>query len=210
MLFSRPVCGTKEDQEAINNIRQLLEYERFSRDNMLWDEMRKCYAKDSCISVSWFQGTGEDFVSASECMNAGSRKYYAPHKIHNTLIWVNGDRAVAVMNATIQIRREIAEVEYLVDSDMKLVTRVIREYGQWYIFTFDCIYDQDEMRPVMPSDALTVTKDDLAQYRASYACLSYLTDRTGMQLNQEMLGSDRPEQIEALYRDLDQWLSSEA
>ena len=37
-------------------------------------------------------------------------------------------------------------------------------------------------------------------------CLSYLTDRTGMKLSQDMLGSDQPERIEALYNDLDEWL----
>ena len=50
------------------------------------------------------------------------------------------------------------------------------------------------------------TEEELAQYRASYACLSYLTDRTGMKLSQDMLGSDQPERIEALYNDLDEWL----
>ena len=49
--------------------------------------MRTCFAKDSHVNISWFNGTGEEFVSSSEAMNR-----YAPHQIYNTQMWFNNHR----------------------------------------------------------------------------------------------------------------------
>lgn len=201
MFIKRPMSNSKEEREAKYDIRELLDFERFSRDNAQWDEMRKCFTKDSYVNVSWFQGAGDEFVTASERMNS-----YAPHKIYNTLIWVNGDRAVAIMMATIQIRRVIDEVEYEVDSDVRLVTSVVKEDGQWYIARFECIYDKDEIRPVVPMKTMNISREELSKYRESYACISYLTDKTGMKISQEMLGRDRPEMVEEFFKSLEEWL----
>lgn len=204
MFIKRPMVNSKEEREAKQDIKELLEFERFSRDNAQWAEMRKCFTKDSHVNVSWFQGTGDEFVTASERMNS-----YAPHKVYNTHIWVNGDRAVAIMMATIQLRRIIDNIEYEVDSDVKIVTGVMKVDGQWYIDRFDCIYDKDEMRTVVPTQAGFVSREELAGYRESYACLSYITEKTGMKISQDMIGRDRPEMVEQLYQSLDEWLYAE-
>lgn len=201
MFIKRPMVNSTEEREAKQDIKELLEFERFSRDNAQWTEMRKCFTKDSYVNVSWFQGTGDEFVTASERMNS-----YAPHKVYNTHIWVNGDRAVAIMMATIQLRRVIDEIEYAVDSDVKIVTAVVKVDGQWYIDRFECIYDKDEMRTVVPTQSVGVLREDLAKYRESYACLSYITEKTGMKISQDMVGRDRPEMVEQLYQSFDNWL----
>lgn len=206
MFIKRPMANSREERDAKYDIRELLDFERFSRDNAQWDEMRKCFAKDSHVSVSWFQGTGEEFVNASERMASEGMNSYAPHKIYDTLIWVNGHKAVAIMMATIQLRRVIDGIEYEVDSDVRLVTGVVKEDGQWYIARFECVYDKDEMRPVVPVETMPVSKEELSRYRESYACLSYITAKTGMNISQEMLGRDRPEMVEQLYRTMDEWL----
>ena len=78
--------------------------------------MRTCFAKDSHVNISWFNGTGEEFVSSSEAMNR-----YAPHQIYNTQMWFNNHRAVAIMQATIQFRVDIKNVEMQLDSDTKII-----------------------------------------------------------------------------------------
>lgn len=65
------------------DIKELIEFERFCRDNALWDEMKQCYCKDSYVKISWFEGSGYDFVEASSRMAD-----YAPHRIYNSLIWL--------------------------------------------------------------------------------------------------------------------------
>lgn len=205
MFIKRPIVNSKEEREAKQDIKELLEFERFSRDNAQWAEMRKCFTKDSYVNVSWFQGTGDEFVTASERMNS-----YAPHKVYNTHIWVNRDRAVAIMMATLQLRRVINNIEYVVDSDIKIVTGVVKQEGQWYIDRFECIYDKDEIRTVVPTEVETVSRVELSQYRESYACLSYITEKTGMKISQDMIGRDRPEMVEKLYQSFDNWLFCEA
>lgn len=201
MFIKRPTTNSKDEREAKQDIKELLEFERFSRDNAQWDEMRKCFTKDSYVNVSWFQGTGDEFVTASEQMNS-----YAPHKVYNTQIWVNGDRAVAIMMATLQLSRVIDNQEYLVDSDIKIVTAVVKVDGQWYIDRFECIYDKDEMRTAVPTSTGLISKEDLVGYRESYSCLSYITEKTGMKISQDMIGRDRPELVEELYQSFDKWL----
>ena len=102
MLFERNKPYTQETLLDKENILELIQFERFCRDNALWDSMRTCFAKDSHVSISWFNGTGEEFVSSSEAMNR-----YAPHQIYNTQMWINNHRAVAIMQATIQFRVDI-------------------------------------------------------------------------------------------------------
>ena len=75
-------------------INELIEFERFCRDNALWQQMHGCYSKDSRVTVSRYKGDGCGFVEESSKM-----KTIAPHRIYNTLIWLNSDRAVAVTMA---------------------------------------------------------------------------------------------------------------
>lgn len=98
------------------NILELIQFERFCRDNALWDSMRSCFAEDSRVNISWFDGTGEEFVKSSEEMNR-----YAPHQIYNTQMWINDNRAIAMMQATIQFRVDIKNVEMQLDSDAKII-----------------------------------------------------------------------------------------
>ena len=96
-LQTRPQINTVGDILEKESVKELVQFERYCRDNALWDEMDRCYTADSQIIISWFHGTGHEFVEASKKM-AGR----APHKIYNTQVWLHGDRAVAVMITTIQ------------------------------------------------------------------------------------------------------------
>ena len=46
---------------------------------------------------------------------------YAPHQIYNTQMWINDNRAIAMMQATIQFRVDIKNVEMQLDSDAKII-----------------------------------------------------------------------------------------
>ena len=74
--------NTMEDVMDKVNIRELIEFERYCRDYMHWDEMRTCYHDDAYVVVSWMKGGVDAFIE-------GSRKRPAPakHKIFDTLVW---------------------------------------------------------------------------------------------------------------------------
>ncbi len=51
MILKRPKANTIEEMAEKNNIKELLEFERFCRDNALWYEMHKCFAEDSTVNI---------------------------------------------------------------------------------------------------------------------------------------------------------------
>lgn len=52
IFLTRPVNNTEEERNAKADILELINFERFCRDNAQWDEMRKCFAKDSFVNIS--------------------------------------------------------------------------------------------------------------------------------------------------------------
>lgn len=146
MLFERNRPYTQDTLLDKENILELIQFERFCRDNSLWDSMYECFAEDSMINISWFKGSGKAFVDASREMNR-----YAPHQIYNSQIWINQDRAVAIMQATIQTRLPINEVQMQLNSDAKIVYGLVKQDDTWYINTMECVYEKDSLAPVVPS-----------------------------------------------------------
>ena len=200
-FLTRPVVNTEEERNAKADILELINFERFCRDNAQWDEMRKCFAPDSFVNISWYKGDGDGFVTAS-----AKSPNYAPHNIHNSLTWLNGDRAVTIMMATIQNRRTVKGVECELSADTQLLFSTRKIDGQWYIVRFESIYEQDRLIPVLPNAALTMDSEALSKYRRSYSCMSYCMDQAGFGANQELAGRDRPETVEKIYAELKKWL----
>lgn len=202
-ILTRPYADTQETLLDKQNILQLIQFERFCRDNALWAEMKKCFHHDSTVNISWFNGSGEGFVDASAKMEA-----YAPHKIYNTGIWLNGDKAVAIMCTTIQMVGELDGVPMELACDSKLIFRVVRENGQWYIYRFESIYEKDKIQTRLPNNQLHIDASVLADYPQSYACMAYNMERHGMSVNRNLAGMDRPETVEKLYGELNAWLNA--
>ncbi len=164
--------------------------------------MKKCYADGSRVNISWFQGSGYGFIEASKNMGG-----FAPHKIYNTEIWTNNDKAVAVMMVTVQIRYIIDGYSVELLSDSKLVFRLQKTGGQWYIVSFDAIYEKDTMIPVFPNSQIKVSEKEMAKYRQSYGGMIYMGKKNGIQVSEELSGIDRPDLVDKLYRDADKWLA---
>ncbi|ATH61569.1 nuclear transport factor 2 family protein [Staphylococcus pasteuri] len=201
MLFERNKPFTNETLLDKENILELIQFERFCRDNSLWDSMYQCFSKDSTVNISWFKGSGAEFVESSKEMNR-----YAPHQIYNSQIWINQHRAVAIMQATIQARLPIEDVQMQLNSDAKIVYGLVKEGDTWYIQNMECVYEKDSLTPVVPS-TITIPDEQLQAYRSSYACLSYCLNYIGYSVNHELQGIDRPEQLNDYYQRLDQWLT---
>ena len=64
-MLNRPMNNTAQDRADKFDVKELIEFERFCRDNALWDEMKKCYAPGAAVDISWYQGSGYGFVDAS-------------------------------------------------------------------------------------------------------------------------------------------------
>jgi len=202
MFLKRPVPSTKESLVDKANIIELIQFERFCRDNAQWEEMKKCFTADSKVTVSWFQGTGVEFVDASSKM-----KSYAPHKLNNTLVWINDNKAVSLTMATIQCRSEISGQPVELQSDVKLLYRTEKIDGTWYVVSMDGIYEKDALVPVYPNNDIVVPMEEISKFRTSYANLSYTFSIQGYEIDQSLPGIDAPETVTKLYKVAEIWLN---
>ena len=200
-FLGRPYITTPEEAADKAAIYELLSFERFARDNALWEPMKQCYAEDSVVTISWYKGDGAGFVDASAAQGS-----YAPHKIYNYVTWINGDKAVTFMMARCEMRAPIDGVLCEVGFDTELIFRTTKIDGQWYISYFDSIYNKDNLYPVLPTNQLDADLSMIEGMRTSYSSLAYYLGSLGAGVDQELLGRDRPEELQAFYAELADWL----
>lgn len=68
------------------------------------------------------------------------------------------------------------------------------------------INESDNLRPVIPGQVLKVDPKRLSKYRMSYQFLSYVWEEAGGQISHDLLGIDRPKEVEKIYQDAEKWL----
>ena len=188
-FFDMPRTESAEDMLEKFRVRELVEYERFCRDNALWDSMLACFAQDSRVEISWYQGSGQGFVEASKKMKAK-----APHKLNNTLVWLNGAHAAGVTMGSIHIRRRIGWTWVDLVSQVLFLYTARKEQGVWKIVTMNCIYEQDSLLPVC---AVPPARQPFV--RPSYRHLAQVLQEDGFSISEALPGDDQPPAVQALY-----------
>ena len=204
-----------EDMLEKHNIEKLIQYERYCRDFFLFDQMEECYSKEATLKITWFEGDGKKYTEIARKQgekpdnSVGNALYRGPkHKIHNTFVWLNGDKAVAETLTLMLALKDINGHVYYRGGWGRLIYRVQKEEGQWKIVGMDCIYERDFLLPQTPDYSFD-TSTDFKKYRQSYQCVSYIFDMNGQDNSDMMPGEDRPELIEELYEKATEWLYAE-
>ena len=201
IILKRPVHVSHEARLEKEAVRRLLAFERFCRDNALWDEMRTCYDYNAEVHSSWYRGSAEGYIEA-----LSQRPERAPHHIHCILVWVHGNRAVAMMETTLQQRTELDGVPIDLAADAQMLYRLVRINGEWYVKEWMTIYEQDNIISAVPNAILNVDPNELAKYRPSCCALSFLQKKRGKTFYDDLPGHDRPETVAAAYEAADLWL----
>jgi len=192
------------DAADITAITQLIVRERESRDLCLWERMLDCFHPDSLVRISWFKGTGPEFVEASQGMVA--RGMLAKHRLGPVLVTLNGDRAIASLAGIIDIPTTVEGVELILSAYGLFLFTVEKRDGQWRIHSFDGIYRRDEFSPAIMGQTVTIPPDVIKRFRPSYRNLCYSLHLAGYQPNDDLPGEDRPETVRALYEELYGWV----
>jgi hypothetical protein len=196
------------DAADISAVTQLILTERESRDLGQWDRMRNCFHPDSLVRISWFTGTGYDFVTAS--IEMAQRKVLAKHRLGPVLVRLAAERAVASLSGIVDIPITLEGVEAQLSSHVRFLYRAERRAARWRIFGFDAIYLRDELTPSILGQSLPVTPADVSGFRRSYRMLSYVLTRQGYRVNPDLAGEDRPESAAALMAELYRWAGLES
>lgn len=185
-------------------IRELMEYERYCRDNGLFDEAASCYSDDAEIHVSWFNGPAKEYWEKTKQANGGGSK----HKIYSTAVFVNGNKAVAETQVMmLSPRVNIQGCDMDMHSYARIFARLVKRDGEWKIQYGDCIYERDELVPATPGEKVPDIAPLVKDYRESYKNLCYVLSLQGLKSGQDLPGDDKPETVQKLYDETSRWMS---
>ena len=93
---------------------------------------------------------------------------------------------------------------------MPLLFALSSPEGDWKIYTFEVLWEYDEMRASRPEDQLPIDSEVLKSMRPSYRHMAYLQTSRGVKVNQDLHGDDRPEELKAFHAREDEWLAGKA
>ncbi len=189
----------------INDVTQLVLRERQCRDRGWWDQMAACFADDSIVDMSWFTGSGTDFVRETSRMSG--RGDHAVHRLSPPAIRVNGDRALAELPLTVEFRVTIGGIEADLASYCRSQYRAQRTDGAWRIARITSIYERDTLIPSAPGTRLAIDPRELAIYRPSYRCLAWYLSQQGYHVGADLLGDDQPDAVARQYAAEATWLA---
>lgn len=204
VALERPASAKALAEAAdISTIQQLILRERLSRDLGLWEQMRDCFHEDSVVRLSWIDASGPEFVRRSKEM--AERDVRAAHRLGPILVTLAGDRAIAQLGAIIDIPGQVKGIAVIFSSHVRFVFRTERREGTWRISGFDCIYQRDEIDPVIPGQVVTIEPNELKDFRPSYQLLCFRLVSGGYKPRLDLAGVDRPDLVAALTREIYGW-----
>lgn len=190
---------------AIEDVTQLVLRERQTRDRGWWAEMADCFAQDSVVDISWFTGSGADFVRRT--VDTSKDGVWGRHRLSPPTIRVNGDRAWAELPIAIEFRIDVDGFEADLISYARSQYRCREDAGRWRIVHFTSIYERDTLSPALPGSHLGVRPEEFTG-RAAYRCLAWYLERGGTKVSQDLLGDDRPDAVARQYGVERKWLAS--
>lgn len=193
------------DSADITAVTQLILRERESRDLARWDTMRDCFHSDSMVKISWFNGSGPEFVEGS--IDMAKRGMYAKHRLGPVLVTLSGNRALASLSGIIDIPRVIDGVEMILSAYGRFIYRAEKREEVWRIFSFECIYMRDELTPSILGQTVTIDPSEMTGFRPSYRNLAWCLMKTGYEVDPDLPGEDRPETVEKMMSEINTWLN---
>jgi hypothetical protein len=182
---------------------QVVLREREARDRRWWDDMRACFAEDSSVALTWYQGSGHGFVDGSVAMAKGGLP--SRHRISPPVVRLAGDRAVISLPIAIENYTTINGVECVLSAYARHLYRLERRGGVWKIIQLDAIYERDELTPSIPGRATPIEPSELEGLREPYRLLAWNLRRAGYDVSQDLPADDRPEHVARMYSEAFAW-----
>ena len=191
------------DYEAIS---RLVTWERQSRVRHLYDEMANCYFPDATVTTSWTKGSASAYLNNRNRLPEASEEgvilvRYSPPIIHQ-----NNKRAYAELPITTNRWVKVNDEEAVLTSYMRLIYCVECREGVWKITDLTTINEDDTLAPAIPGTDLHINPEDLKGLRHSYRFLAYVRIKAGGKVRDDELGIDRPEAVEKVYQEFEEWI----
>ncbi|MGE4431993.1 MAG: nuclear transport factor 2 family protein [Sphingobium sp.] len=183
--------------------------ERLARDNGDFDAMASYYHPDSWVDISWFQGSGQEFVDRSRANYA--RIDVSIHLLSPPVVTVDRDRAIAEQPCINRSFFTMDGIEMSREGFTRLLWRAQKHEGRWLIAGLRAFYIRDILMPCTPGQMPPIDEQKLAALRPSYRHLDYALSSlgTGLGSRVDLPGSDRPETVAALRAGDREWLAQQ-
>ena len=189
------------DYEAVNN---LIVSERLYRVSHRNEELAKCYAPDAKIHTSWQSGGVSSFVGHSAPEAQGQA--FNVNRCGGALIYLKGTKAFVEYPSTTTRTVTVNGVEAVLTSYMRLLYRVEKRQEGWKIVGMFSLNEADELAPVIPGQDLKINPDDVKGLRVSCRWLAYSRRAAGAEFDDDLPGTDRPEDVKKVYDEAFAWL----
>ncbi len=207
--------STSEQLDRIA-VAEIILRERTARDSAFWQEMASYYHPEAEVEVSWFRGSGAEFVERTKRQYEASKQRVDGmerinfHEMGAAVVNVRGDRATAETACTLHSFFPLEGIACKNTAFVRLMWRAQTFSGRWLIAGLRCVYVRDLMTACNPSQAPVIDQDELNLYRPSYRFMSYHLHRLGLHPTDDLPGMDCPETVIALRHAERAWLEREA
>ena len=197
-------------------IADIIQRERNARDAGRWDEMAQYYHPDSSIEVSWFVGSGAEFVERSRKQaekvraQADGAERINFHEMGAAVVDVRGDRALAENACTLHSFFPLDGIACKTSGYVRLLWRAQRWQDTWLLAGLRCLYVRDYLSACNPDRKPIFDEAELATYRLSYRYVSYNLARLGLNPKNNLPGADQPDTVRKLREGEQTWLNAAA
>ena len=209
------MAGTQSGTEGLLDrlaIADIIQRERAARDFAVWSEMASYYHPESSVEVSWFKGSGREFVErtrqqyerARQKNDHAERTHF--HEMGAAVVTLNGTKAIAETACTLHSFFPLDGIACKNTAFVRLMWRAEMLEGRWLIAGLRCLYIRDMISPCNPSQTPHLDQAELDQYRVSYRFTCHHLARLGLDPKNDLPGIDRPETMVALHEGEKAWL----
>lgn len=189
--------------EDIAEISELVARERLFRARHN-PEIADCYYPDATVATSWQQGPLSTFIGSDS--KEVDPRFTIVGNISPAVVHLNEKRAYVELPTCTHMRIMVNGTLAQIESYRRLIYRVEKRNGEWKISQMTSINENDDLRPVIAGQDLHIKSSDLEGLRPSYQFLAYVRKAAGGDISNDLLGTDRPEDIDKLYTQAETWL----
>lgn len=184
-------------------INQLVSRERLYRQRHA-DELADCYYPDATVATSWQAGSLDSFLHGEPA--EVDPRFTIFGSISSPVIHQNGKRAFVELPTETHMRMMVHGVLTEIESYRRLIYRVEKRDQDWKIASMISINESDNLYPVIPGTSLKIDPKDLEELRPSYQFLSYVRKAAGGEISSDLLGTDRPKEVDKIYGEAQNWV----
>ena len=185
-------------------ISDLVIWERQCRVRHLQKELKDCYFDDAVCVTSWSGGR----VNVNEYLNGGKAPVNDPEypivsRCSTPVIHQNGDRAYAEVPSITFRWTNVNGEKAVLESHMRFIFCTEKRDGEWKIVFFGNVYESDTLTPEIQGTDLKIDCEEVKKLRHSYRYQAYVDEG----VSQELPGIDRPDTVDALYKEVEDWMA---